>query len=118
MKTIKASLLMSLLTMSISLILSGCYTQLAFVNDEQASTTELSPIIIYQPEIVPVYVPVYDPPPAPVYSPLPSAGSSSDRSVQQPPSRPRDTGYQRSGETQTTNSGSDIRTSGSKHSGR
>ena len=118
MKTIKASFLTSLLSIFISFSLVGCYTQLAFVNDEQDSTIEPSPIIIYQTEILPVYVPVYDPQPSPVYSPLPSAGSSSAGSVQQTPSRPRDTGYQRSGETQTTSSGSDSRSGGSKRGGR
>ncbi len=117
MKTSKSSLLLPILAIIFSFTLSGCYTQLAFVDDEDNSTIEPSPIIIYQPEILPVYVPVYDPL-TPIYNPLPSAVSS--QPIKQSQSQIRDTGYQRpsqSNNTQTTSSGSNIRTSGSRHGG-
>jgi hypothetical protein len=125
MKTIKASLLLPLLTLIVSLGVSGCYTQLAFVDDEQSSTFEPSTTIIYQPEVITVYVPVtvpvYDPPPPPVYCPTPTAGSTSTMSEPQSQSQTRDSGYQRSGQsenTQTTSIASDRRTSGTTRSGR
>ena len=122
MKTIKVSPLLPLLTILFSLALSGCYTQLAFVSNENDSAVEPSPTYIYQPEIVTVYVPLpYYPPPPPVIDPLPPAGHSP--TVTEPPSQPqhRDSGYQRSGESesrQTTSSESDRRTGGSTRSGR
>ncbi|MCX6121999.1 MAG: hypothetical protein NTX44_10320 [Ignavibacteriales bacterium] len=125
MKTIKASLLLPLLTMLFSIALSGCYTQLAFVEDENYSAVEPSQTIIYQPEIVTVYVPTpvptYDPPPPTVYYPMPTAGSTSTMTAPQSQSQTRDSGYQRSGQsenTQTTSTVSDRRTSGTTRSGR
>jgi hypothetical protein len=120
MKTIKAFLLLPLLTFLMSLTLSGCYTQLAFVDDNQYSAVEPPPIIIYQP--LPVYLPVpYDPPPPPVFNPLPPAGSSPTMTVPSSSSQIRDKGYHRtdqSGSTQSTTSTSDNRTSGSTRGGR
>jgi hypothetical protein len=123
MKTIKASLLLPLLTILFSLAISGCYTQLAFVYDKQYSTVVSSSTMNYQPEIVTVYVPVpiYDPPSPPVYYPVSTAGSTSTVIEPQSQSQTRDSGYQRSGQsenTQTTSSVSDRRTSGSTRSGR
>jgi hypothetical protein len=122
MKTIKASLLLPLLTLIVSLGVSGCYTQLAFVDDEQSSTFEPLTTIIYQPEVVTVYVPKpYYPQPVPVYDPIPTAGSTSTVSEPQSQSQTRDSGYQRSGQsenTQTTSTASDRRTSGTTRSGR
>jgi hypothetical protein len=121
MKTIKVSILMSLLTILFSLALSGCYTQLAFVNNVPDSAIEPSPTIIYQPEIATVYVPipVYDTPSSPAFYTLPTAGSSS--TVTESQSQTRDSGYQRysqSGNTQTISSVSNTRTSGSTRGGR
>jgi hypothetical protein len=121
MKTIKASLLLPLLTFLFSLALSGCYTQLAFVDDEQYSAVEPSPIIVNPPIIMPIVPePIIDPPP-PVYHPLPPAGSSPTVTEPQSQSRTRDFGYQRPGQienTQTASLGSDTRTSGLTRGGR
>lgn len=129
MKTIKASLLLPLLTFLFSLALSGCYTQLAFVDDEQYSAVEPSPIIIIHPIIIPVEPirPIIDPirpiglwpinPPSPsVVDPLPKAGSSPIVNVPHSTSPNRESGYQRASRTentQTTISVSETRTSGS-----
>jgi len=123
MKTIKSLLLVSLIILSFSLALSGCYTQLAFVNNEQDSAVEPSQTIINQPEIVTVYVPVpeYNPQSSPVFNSLPAAGSSATVNESQSQSRTRDSGYQRSdqsGNAQTTSSPSDTRTSGLTRGGR
>jgi hypothetical protein len=122
MKTIKASLGLPLLTIFFSFTVSGCYTQLAFVNDEQYSVVEPSPTIIYQPEIVPVYIPVPEPVPSPpVYEPLPSAGSSSSVTNSQSQPQRRESGYQRSGESEnrpTASSISETRPSGPARGGR
>jgi len=114
MKTIKISLLLPLLTISISLAFCGCYTQFAIEDDDQYSTAESTPIIIYEPLIMPVYVPepIYNPPSTSIYNSLPSAGSSQIVTVQQSPQEIRDSGYRRSGESenrQTPNPGSEIR---------
>ena len=114
MKTIKASLLLPLLTILILSAFSGCYTRFAIEEDDQYSTAESTPIIIYEPVIIPVYVPepIYNPPSTPIYNPLPSAGSSQIGTVQQSPQGIRDSGYRRSGESenrQTTNLGSQER---------
>jgi hypothetical protein len=123
MKTIKALLLMSLITMSFSFGLNGCYTQLAFVNNDQDSAVEPSQTIIYQHEIVSVYVPMpaYNPQSSPVMNSLPTAGSSSTTTQSQSQPQTRESGYQRSdqsGITQTTSSISNTRTSGSTRGGR
>ena len=123
MKTIKASLLLLLLTFLFSLTLNGCYTQLAFVNNEPDSAVEPSPTILYQPEIATVYVPVpiYDTPSSPAVYTLPTAGSSSTVTEPQSQSPTRDSGYRRSsqsGDTQTISSVSSTRTSGSTRGGR
>ena len=123
MKTIKSLLLVSLIILSFSLALSGCYTQLAFVNNEQDSAVEPSQTIINQPEIVTVYVPVpeYNPQSSPVFNSSPAAGSSSTVNASQSQSRNRESGYQRSdqsGDTQTASSLSNTRTSGLTRGGR
>lgn len=123
MKQIKASLLLPLLTILFSLTLDGCYTQLAFVNDDQDSAHELSQIVIYQTEIVPIYLPVheYNPQPSPMFNSLPTAGSSSTGTNSQTSSQIRDSGYQRpdqASSAQSVNSASNNRTSGSTRSGR
>jgi hypothetical protein len=120
MKSIKVSLILPLLTILISLMLNGCYTQLAFVDNENDSTIEPSPTYIYQPEIVPVYIPapIYDP--SPIVTPIPPAGSYP--TVTEPSSPPRrDSGYQRSGESRNAQAAiqvSEARTSGSTRGGR
>jgi hypothetical protein len=125
MKTIKASLLSLLLTIFISLGLSGCYTQLALVDNEQDSAFEPLTTIINQPNIVTVYVPVsvlvYDPPSCDVFHSMPNAGSTSTVSESQPQPQTRNSGYQRADQsenTQTTNPISDRRASGSMRGGR
>jgi hypothetical protein len=122
MKTIKAFLLRPLLTIIFTFMLSSCYTQFAIVDDEDSAAVDSSPTIIYQPEIIPVYLPgpVYDPPP-PVYDPSPSTGSSSTVTQSPPQSRTRESGYQQTSQSdnaQTTSSGSNTRTSGAARSGR
>ena len=79
MNTIKAFFLASLISVLFSVALSGCYTELACVNDEQESAVEPSQIVLYQPEIVSVFVPmpVFIQQPSPVYNVLPVAGSTS-----------------------------------------
>jgi hypothetical protein len=121
MKTIKASLLLSMVTLFTSLVFNGCYTQLAFVDDEQDSAFESSPIIINQPIIViePVQ-PIWDPIPHPVI-PAPPAGGVPAPTTHQPSTPPRDFGYQRpsqSDNSQATNSSSNSRPVGSTRGGR
>jgi len=123
MKTIKSLLIVSLITLSFSLALSGCYTQLAFVNNEQDSAVEPSQTIIYQPERVTMYVPVpeYNPQSSPVFNSLPTAGSSAAVNESQSQSRTRESGYQRSDQSenaQTTSSLTTTRTSGLTRGGR
>jgi hypothetical protein len=122
MKTINASLPLPLLTLIFSFALSGCYTQLAFVDDENDSAYKPAQTIMYQPEVITVYVPVpYDPLPFPVYTPTPTAGSTSTITQPQSPPQIRDFGHQRSGQsdnTQTTSADSDKRTSGTTRGGR
>ena len=123
MKTIKSLLIVSLITLSFSLALSGCYTQLAFVNNEQDLAVEPSQTNIYQPEIVTVYVPVpeYNPQSSPVFNSLPTAGSSAAVNESQSQSRTRESGYQRSDQSenaQTTSSLTTTRTSGLTRGGR
>ena len=121
MKPIEASLRYPLLTFLFSVSLNGCYTQLAFVDDEQYSSVEPSPIIIYAPIIMPMEPgPIIDPQP-PVYHPLPPAGSSQTVTAPHSPSPTRDSGYRRtnlSENTQTTNPISDRRVSGPTRGGR
>ena len=125
MKTTKAFLPLPLLTFLISLTLSGCYTQLAFVDDDSTP----SPIYIYQPIIMPV-VPIQpispigpapiEPISPPIINPLLPAGYSPTMSAPPPPPRIRETGYQRpdqSGTTQSTNSTSNNRPIGSTRGG-
>jgi len=126
MKTIKASLLLPLLTIAFSLSFSGCYTQLAIVDNEDYSSIEPTQIIILQPIIIVPAPPVWpnprppiDPPFHPVYDPWPLAGSSSG--VPDPPSQRRESGLQRSDrsdEQPTGSSNSDRRPSDSKRGGR
>lgn len=123
MKTIKASLLLPLLTFLFSLALSGCYTQLAFLSEKEDSTGESTQVILNQHEDVSVYAPVpyYYQPSPPAVNLLPTASSSSNGNVTQSQTQPRETGFQRSdqsGTTQSTNSTSNNRTSGSTRGGR
>jgi hypothetical protein len=121
MKTIKAFLPLPLLTFLISLTLSGCYTQLALFSEKEDSTVESLQAIPNQPVDVSVYAPVpyYYQPIAPAVNLLPTASSASNENVTQ--TQPRETGYQRSdqsGTTESTNSTSNNRTSGSTRGGR
>ena len=121
MKPIKAFLLSPLLTIIFSFALNGCYTQFAFVDDEQYSAAEPSLIIIYPPIIMPVVPrPICDPP-SPVFNPLPPTGYSPIVTEPQSPPRTRDSGYRRSGQSenpQTPSLVTEIRTSGPKRGGR
>jgi hypothetical protein len=126
MKTMRASLLLPLLTIAFSFSFSGCYTQLAIVDNEDYSSIEPTQIIITQPIITvpappvwPIFRPTIDPPYHPVYDPGPPAGSSSG--VTEAPSQRRESGYQhldRSDEQPTGSSNSDRRPSDSKRGGR
>jgi hypothetical protein len=123
MKTIKSSLLLPLSILLFSFAFSGCYTQLAFVNDEQDSAVEYFPTIIHQTEIVTVYVPVhiYDPPSPSPYYPISSAGSISTVTESKSQSPTRDSGYQRSGESENRPAArptSETRPSGPTRGGR
>jgi hypothetical protein len=122
MKPNKASLLLPLLTILFSIALSGCYTQLAFVDNDPDSAIEALPTDIYQPKIIPVYVttPYVTPPPAVIYQ-MPAAGFTSSVTEPQSQSRTRESGYQRSSQSappQTANPVSEIRTSGQTRGGR
>jgi hypothetical protein len=125
MKPIKASLLLPLLTILFSLALSGCYTQLAFVDDEQYSANEPSPYaptIIIIPPTIPVCPPLWNPQPSPsVINPLPPSGYSPIVTALPSQQQPRDFGNQRfnqSENTQTASPVSESRPSGSKRGGR
>jgi hypothetical protein len=123
MKTIKAFALASIITVLFSAALSGCYTQLACVNDEQESAVEPPQIILYQPEIVSVFVPmpVFIQQPSPGYNVLPTAGATSTAAPAQSEFQPRTTGYQRPdppATPQPANPVSDSRTSGSTRNSR
>ena len=136
MKTINVFLLLPLLTIIFSFVLNGCYTQLAFVDDEQYAAVEQSPIIIIQPIIIPINPrpPIIDPilpiepgpinpPSPPVINPLPPAGIAITVTRPQLPTpiQIRKSGYKRSDlseNTQTTNPISDRRVSGPIRGGR
>ncbi len=111
MKPINVFIILSLLTIIFSFVLNGCYTQLAFVDDEQYAAVEPSPIIIIQPIIIPInprppiidpILPIepspIDPPSPPVINPLPPQGIAI--TVTQPqlpiPIQIRKSGYKRS----------------------
>jgi len=111
MKPINVFIILSLLTIIFSFVLSGCYTQLAFVDDEQYAAVEPSPIIIIQPIIIPInprppiidpILPIepspIDPPSPPVINPLPPAGIAITVTQPQPPTpiQIRKSGYKRS----------------------
>jgi hypothetical protein len=122
MKTNKASLLLPLLTIVYSLSLGGCYTQLAFVNDQQNAAAEPFPdppfIIIIQPILQPI---IYPQPAPPIMNPLPPVWHSPEITQTPPQQQPRDFGYQRpsqSDNNQTTIQASDPRPSGSIRGGR
>ncbi len=116
MKTIKASLLLQLLTVFLLFTFSGCYTQLALVDKENYTPIETPPpIIIYIPLPLPTPVPFF-PPPAP--EPLPPASPSPVVTEPSPQPANRDFGSQRSENSQTPCSDSETRTSGSKRGGR
>jgi len=136
MKTIDVFLILPLLTIIFSFVLNGCYTQLAFVDDEQYAAVEQSPIIIIQPIIIPInprppiidpILPIepspIDPPSPPVINPLPPTGIAITvtRPQSSTPIQIRKLGYKRSDlseNTQTTNPISDRRVSGPSRGGR
>lgn len=131
MKPNRASLLLPLLTFLFSIALSGCYTQLAFVDDEQYTSVELiPPVIIIMPiehptPIGPVWpinpIPI-DPPSSPIIYQLPQAGYSPVMTKAPEPPPKRVSGYQRPGQSEntpiTTVSNSDRRPTGLKRGGQ
>ena len=60
MKTIKSLFGLSLILILFSFVLSGCYTQLALMNDEQDSAVAPIQDIPYQPGTITVIVPMPD----------------------------------------------------------
>lgn len=136
MKSTKSVIFLSMLTFLTSLFLSGCYTQLALVEDEPDSIVDPQPTVINQTSMV-VYVnePVYYSQPAFVPSSLPIVVSSSPVPQTQSQTGTRESGYQRtvssdqtrssispastrSQEVQMPRSDSSERTSGVRRSGR
>jgi len=100
--------------MLFSLALNGCYTQLAFVDNEQyASAEPVPPVIIIIPIEHPTPPPIIgrpvwpinpipiDPPSRPIIHPLPIAGSSSVVTAPPPPPK-RGSGYQRPAQSENT----------------
>jgi len=122
MKTNKASLLLLLLTILYSLSLGGCYTQLAFVNDQQYLAAEPfsdPPLIILVQPII-IHIPYPQPLPI-IINPLPPVSHSPELPQTPPQQHPRDFGYQRPSQpdnNQTTIQVSDSRPSGSNRGGR
>jgi len=133
MKTNKASLLLPLLTIALLFVLSGCYTQMAIVDEDQYSAYEPTPIIIVHPPPIIIIEPPYpvpQPSPGPIWNPpiddhrdrsLPPAGSIQNDNAQNVQKPTRDSGIQRGerDETPPTPSRSDERrTSGPTRGGR
>ncbi|GEM_PF-3017906 len=118
MKPIFSSLSLSIAAIFGVFVLSGCYTQLAYISDEPNSVIRDPPPIDYQPQTtIVVYEPIYIPTP-PVYYPLPTPGYSPTVTETPPPSATRDSGYRRSESSenrQTADSG--TRSSGNRRGG-
>ena len=109
-----------MLTIFIISSFSGCYTQLAFVTDESDRPVYHPPIAVDQTTttVIVNYIP-YDNWEPPINNSLPVASSTSTTNTNQSCSQPRESGYQRSiGEIHTTNSKTEIRTSGSTRGNR
>jgi len=122
MKTIKSCLVLSVVMILGSMLLGGCYTQLALNDDESAGVVDpQSPVTILPPPILiivePVVVPIW-----PSYDPSPGVGISAPGAGTQPQSElaRRDFGNQRSGSgrSEPSGSGSTTRTTGSTRGGR
>jgi hypothetical protein len=122
MKTIKSSLLLSILTIFALLFFSGCYTQLAFVADEPDSAIDYPSTIAEQvPTTVIIDQTIFMIDRSPTSSPLPVASSTSITNETHASSPARESGYRRpssSQDRQTVDSNSDTRTSGSQHGRR
>ena len=123
MTQMKNLLRVSLVIVLFSFTFCGCYTQLALFSEKEDSVVESSHVILNQYEDVSVYAPVpyYYQPSAPAVNLLPTASSSSNGNVTQSQTQPRETGFQRSdqsGTTQSNTSTSINRTSGSTRGGR
>ena len=123
MNQMKNFLLVSLLIVIFSFTFTGCYTQLAYLSEQEYSAVEPSPIILIQHEDVSIYtsVPYYPQQPAPPVILLPTAGSISTGTSSQTSSQARDTGYQRpdqSSSPQSANTATNSRPIGSTRGGR
>ena len=122
MKSIKIKYLLTLSTLLISFSLSGCYTQLAFVDDDKEfdsgyylDASNYKPVYTYVP------VPVYEPPPAPIISVLPVVGTTKVVYNPPPAARTQEPTRERpmiSRRSESTSSETSARTDGSRHRSR
>lgn len=115
MKPLESSLLALAMGIFGSLLISGCYTQLAITSDEPAEADHPEPTSIYQPPPTAVvlegriFLPVEI-----QNSPLPVAATASSGSA----ARPQSTSEHRETGNQRTASSSTTRTGGLTRSGR
>ncbi len=104
-----------------SMLLTGCYTQLALNNDEPDATVDTQAAEIIEPPPTAVIVePVYVPIRPPIFRP-PIAATSAPGTVSEPSPQPthRDIGNERTGSSpRQENPGSPARTNGSTRGGR
>ena len=103
MKKIKFSLFFSILTIFSLFAFNGCYTQLAYVDDEADSQVDHSSTITFQePLIVMVEQPIIIAPSAPVFFPSSTAASTTTTTATEAQSHSpvRESGYRRSTSSQ------------------
>ena len=122
MKTFESYLVLSAVMILGSLLMSGCYTQLALNEDEAAAVVDnQSPEIIQPPPIIIIIEPVAYPVPTPYYPP-PAVGTSTPSTGSQPQSEApnRNFGNQRSSSNRSdpTGSKSGTRPTGATRGGR
>jgi ABC-type Fe3+-hydroxamate transport system substrate-binding protein len=113
-------LLGSFLVLLVSVLIAGCYTQLAITDDEPETVpvpqateiVEPPPVVVVMEPILEIPPPPYFPPPA-VVVPAPAPVAQP-----QPEASRREIGNHRSGSSESKSGSSDARTSGSTRNGR
>jgi len=104
--------------LSVAMLVSGCYTQLALNNDEAEATIVSEPVIMEQPYpvamvIEPIFVPI-----APPYYPPPAVGVSAPSPAVQPDHAARDVGNRRGPSGRSVGSDTGSRNTGLSRGGR
>jgi hypothetical protein len=105
------------LILSVAILASGCYTQLALNNDGPEAEVASEPLVAEPPPIVivvePIFVPIVPP-----YYPPPAVGVPSPSPVTQPDHTIRDIGNQRGPSGRPDRSDTGSRSIGSARGGR